>query len=208
MEPELAIVSPKPKSYTNYSVRKSHLSRLLIENIRETDHPNSTKNLIKNQANKKNNFLDFNENLTISTKNTACDFKDVLQAEKKSARKDLKLNFFEECENELDRQECQGEIFSILSDFNEKSSQKESYTNSNTSVSCILGNYFENNKDFKDFDGENCFFRSSLPPSRPRNPFFKNFNDNNDREINEFLDDNLKKGISEDFLNGKINVEA
>ena len=204
MEPELAIVSPKPKSYTNstYSVRKSHLSRLLIENIRETDHPNSTKNLIKNQANKKNNFLDFNENLTISTKNTPCDFKDVLQAEKKSARKDLKLNFFEECENELD-QECQGEIFSILSDFNEKGSRKESCTNSNTPFSCLSGNYFEDNKDFKDFDGENCFFRSSLPPIRPRNPFFKNFNDNNDREINEFLDDNLKKGISEDFLNVK-----
>jgi len=204
MEPEFSIISPKPnKSFikSSYTFRKNYLSKLNIEMINEKEHPNSTKNTSKNQVldskNKKINNLNnvVKDDITSST----TPYDSFHQGLENTHNKQNKINFFDDInffEKELTQQEGEEEILSIISDFNDRGSRRESLKNSHTPVSCHSSNIFEDNRES---EGDlSSFFRSSLPPSRPKNPFFKNFNDK-DKFLADNMDDYLKKGISEDF---------
>ncbi len=195
MEPIKDIVSPKPvKQYSNqtYRVRKNYYNRLRIDDFNNQDipHPKSSTNIdkqpmeiVKEDKEQKIKSSDFPRNNWVS------------EEEKKSerARKELKLdfNFFED----ITYKEGQDEIFSILRDFNDQKGKSQSFNDNNTPIS---SQSTANGVDDKDFDTDSYFQRVSLPPIRPGNPFFNNFNEHNDKEILEALD-NFHKSISEDF---------
>ena len=204
MEPELSIVSPKPnKTFTksSYTFRKNYLSKLNIEMINEKEHPNSTKNTSKIPTRESKSNLTNNLNSIVKDDITSSTgpYESFHQGLEHACNKQNKLNFFDDInffERELTQQEGEEEILSIISDFNDRGSRHESLKNSHTPVSCHSSNIFEDNRESEGDLGS--FFRSSLPPSRPKNPFFKNFNDK-DKLIADNLEDYLKKGISEDF---------
>ncbi len=211
MDPYLEIVSPKPiknNTCSFYSIRKSNSKRLQIEKVSELPHPNSTKHLEKKNSNNQNDFLSFKQdykanicncvlngkdNITLST------FSSLKEGDDTITKRDLNLNFFEECERDLTNQECQDEIFSILTEKSGHESFKQ-----NTPISCQSAKLTK--EDLEAENGIICnsnvnnIIRVSMPPSRPKNPFFTNFENKNGDEIQETLNQ-LQKCFSEDFQN-------
>lgn len=203
MEPGLAIVSPKPVKtyYKTSSLKRTNTIKINIDLENEKDHPNSTKNYKESEYLGKKTLLFNYGNITSSTTMPEdCIFTSVSVKNKKSEKTLNSLKFFEDFENELTQQESQEEILSILfdSNTNDKSNRHENSENSRKLDIFHSSGCFEVKKD--SFDGDiSLFFRSSLPPSRPKNPFFRSINDC-DKEYFDNLEENLKKGISEDFV--------
>jgi len=158
MEPEFSIISPKPnKSFikSSYTFRKNYLSKLNIEMINEKEHPNSTKNTSKNQVldskNKKINNLNnvVKDDITSST----TPYDSFHQGLENTHNKQNKINFFDDInffEKELTQQEGEEEILSIISDFNDRGSRRESLKNSHTPVSCHQAIFLKTTENLKE----------------------------------------------------------
>ena len=186
--------------YKTSSLKRNTRININIDLENEKDHPNSTKNL-KEAENLGKKTLNFNGNITsTSTMPEDCIFTSVGVKNRKSENNLNSLKFFEDFENELTQQESQEEILSILfdSNTNDRTNRHENHENSRKLDIFHSSACFEVKKDC--FEGDiSLFFRSSLPPSRPKNPFFGNLKDC-DKGFFDNLQENLKKGISEDFV--------
>lgn len=176
MDPELNIISPKPKkscgNTRKFNIRSSYEHNNLVkfeEVLCDKSYPTSTKNV-----------KDFRESLNQS-KSTEFTFQSTLKIKLCDNLFDdqLKFNLFDDIEKELAQNSCQEEILSILSD-NRSSifSQDELSPN-------MFFNSYSSGEDLKKK-------RFSALELRPENPAFKNF------ESKDFLE-NIKKSISEDF---------
>ena len=110
---------------------------------------------------------------------------------------ELSGSFFEECANELTKQDSENEILSIING-------DDNYNINNFYASCNSFLFF--NCDDK-IDNENINsevsqhnFRSSLPPIRPKNPFFKNF-DGKDDLVQAIVDNENQLSMSFEMIN-------
>lgn len=211
MDAQYSLVSPKPikTNSSSHSIRKSYLRKLNFDGINQKPSAKSTRNIEKNFHETPINipcFLvnsqNFNTDCDKAINETSDSNEGTIKANfgsnttnEKPPKKELKLNFFEEYERELADKECTDEIFSIISDSFDVKTRHTSFQLSTTPVSSQSGNYNFDLKDLElDLDSNQ---RASFPPScRPKNAFYKNFDNNKEMEM---AIENIRKCISVDF---------
>jgi hypothetical protein len=189
---ENAIISPKPLkkfSHACVSLRKNHLSKIPIE---KQENASSSKTTEKKSLND-----NFHNNLTCATDNTI----DFCFKTDNSHMEDINIDFFKDYDSDLTKQMYENEILSIVSCENKQLKQEE-FTKDQETMN------FNNVRDFNLDDVNTSFktnvksinnkmnFRASMPPTRPKNPFFKNFQREEDIKTKM---NSLVKCLTEDF---------
>jgi hypothetical protein len=175
MDPQLKIISPKPKKNNttsrNLNIRSSYEHKPLKfeESVCDNQTPSSVKHI---------NYFDYSLDKSKSTDNTTINPFKVLDIEQTGQKYDL----FDEFEKELGLTSYQEELFSIL---NDNSSVKSSIF---SQEDLNINTYYDSSY----FNDDSRRKRISAPDCRPENPFFKNF------ESKEFVP-YTKKSRSEEF---------
>jgi len=183
MEPLTKLISPKPIKTSNscYSLRQNHLSKLQIKN------------------NNNPNYGPLSSNLEIKKMRNSVQIKEKKDSIKNTTNFIDNFVFIEDYALELSKQDSEHEIFSIIDKEDKLGNSNGTKTSMTTTYKSEgINSEFDDryNTDYKDFS----FLRASLPPIRPQNPFFKNFDFENKDELAESID-NIEKCFSFDFQN-------